>query len=216
MWTFLVVIFLLCEGQTIVATKDDQRSLRNHNKKSSSSSSKSSSSSSKSSSKSKKSSSSQVTVGSGESFLTSSVSGLSIKDKSTTCKIQTNDGYITSKCLEIKTTAIANHVMGPWCSGGFWDKKNVNFPTSSTHSCLCQRFHCDSTCDDMCMECTPESKSLNYLIPLEPYLLDDGDTLGAHDDNNFGDGIALNGTNTYLFSIPPHICTPPSSILSSH
>ena len=76
------------------------------------------------------------------------------------------------------------------------------------HSCLCQRFHCDTTCDDMCMECTPEAKSLKYLIPLEPYLLDAGDTLGAHDDNNFGDGIALNGRYIFLlneeFSLTSH------------
>ena len=182
MWTFLVVVFLLCEGTTTTVAKEqavEQRKLRSN---------KHSSSKNK-----KKSSSSQQTVGSGETFLTSSVSGLSIKDKSTSCRLETNEGYIESKCLEVKTTAIANHVMGPWCSGGFWDKKNVNFPTSTIHSCLCQRFHCDTTCDDMCMECTPESKSLKYLIPLEPYLLDDGDTIGAHDDNNFGDGLALNG-----------------------
>ena len=179
MWTFLVVVFLLFDGHTVVLAKEQkkERSLRNHNSKKTTSSS--------SSKKTKSSSSSQITVGSGESFLTSSVSGLKIKDKSTSCKLYTNEGYITSKCLEVKTTAIANHVMGPWCSGGFWDKKNVNFPSSSTHSCLCQRFHCDSTCDDMCMECTPETKSLTYLIPLEPSLLDDGDTIGAHDDNNF-------------------------------
>ena len=208
MWTFLIIVLLLVEGHTTVVAKKEQqqeRSLRNHKH--------SSSSSSKSSSKSKKSSSSsQQTVGSGESFLTSSVSGLSIKDKSITCKLYTNEGYITSKCLEVKTTAIANHVMGPWCSGGFWDKKNVNFPTSSVHSCLCQRFHCDTTCDDMCMECTPETKSLKYLIPLEPYLLDDGDTIGAHDDNNFGDGIALNGSSTQttpsLNIRPSHHTTP--------
>ena len=178
-----MVVFLLCEGTTTTVAKKEQaveqRKLRSN---------KHSSSKNK-----KKSSTSQQTVGSGETFLTSSVSGLSIKDKSTSCRLETNEGYIESKCLEVKTTAIANHVMGPWCSGGFWDKKNVNFPTSTIHSCLCQRFHCDTTCDDMCMECTPESKSLKYLIPLEPYLLDDGDTIGAHDDNNFGDGLALNG-----------------------
>ena len=72
MWTFLIIVLLLVEGHTTVVAKKEQqqeRSLRNHKH--------SSSSSSKSSSKSKKSSSSsQQTVGSGESFLTSSVSGL--------------------------------------------------------------------------------------------------------------------------------------------
>lgn len=139
------------------------------------------------------SSSSQQTVETGKTFLTSSVDGLSIKEKSTTCMLVTEKGYLKSKCIEVKTTSIANHVMGPWCSGGFWDKKNVNFPSSTIYKCTCQRFHCDTTCNDICMECEPEGQSNTYLIPLDPYVLDEDNTYLATDDNNFGDGLALNG-----------------------
>jgi YHYH protein len=137
-------------------------------------------------------------VGSGETFLTSSVDGLVITDKSMSCTLESETGTTTGKCMKVTTTTLANHVMGPWCSGGFWDKKNVQFPekSSTISSCMCQRYDCDGTCDDMCMECTPIAHERTYIIPLTPVVESEDSSavlLGAHDDNNFGDGLALNG-----------------------
>ena len=167
------------------------------------------------------SSSAQWTVGSGETFLTN-VDGLFISEKTITCTLTSATGTATGKCLKMTTTTLANHEMGPWCTGGFWDKKNVVFPQKSAliSSCMCQRYDCDGTCSDMCMECTPIAHERTYIIPLSPVVesadryapvvattsrstqlplftplpLDSSALLlGAHDDNNFGDGLALNG-----------------------
>ena len=115
------------------------------------------------------SSSAQWTVGSGETFLTN-VDGLFISEKTITCTLTSATGTATGKCLKMTTTTLANHEMGPWCTGGFWDKKNVVFPQKSAliSSCMCQRYDCDGTCSDMCMECTPIAHERTYIIPLSP------------------------------------------------
>ena len=150
----------------------------------------------------------KMTVGKGTSFLTGD--NLKIKKKSTSCKLEGSNGKTKSgKCLKIQSAAMPNHDVGPWCNGGHWDKKTVNFPEKKTGSCRCERFHCDTTCSDMCMECTPTAKSLIYLIPLTPVLRDEDDTAVAADGADFGDGLALNG-------VPLAKCDPFDKLLSEN
>jgi len=175
---------------------DERRSLKGSSgsskKEKKSSSSKHHSSSSKSSSKK---SSSQLTVGDGVTFLTKSVNGLVITDSSTSCTLATGSGKTyKTKCLRLESTTVPNHAVGGWCQGGLFEKKLLSFPDAMTTSCECQRLFCDSTCTDLCLECTPEPQLRSYLIPLSPVLLDDEDEyMAAKADNNYGVALALNG-----------------------
>ena len=167
----------------------------------------------------KQSSKQTVTVGKGTSFLTGD--NLKIKKTSTSCKLQGSNGKTKKgKCLKVVSTALPNHDVGPWCSGGKWDKKTVNFPDKKTGSCLCERFHCDTTCSDLCMECTPTAKSLIYLIPLTPILRDDDDTAVAADGttNHSADSlIPVYSSLTlfeYTYHCPIHLYHTLSSLLT--
>ena len=134
-----------------------------------------------------------MTIGTGDTFLTKDVDRLSISSESTSCKLVGSGGTISGKCLKVTSTTLPNHEAGPFCSGGFWDGMKVDFPSSSIVSCLCQRFHCDTTCNDVCLECAPSKQSRTYLIPLDPVVETVGDELVAMDGADFGDGLALNG-----------------------
>ena len=72
------------------------------------------------------SSSTQLTIGSGEQLLLSS--SFKIADKSTKCTVSDGVNSATTKCMKVHTTAIpSNHDIGPWCLGGMWDHKFVDF-----------------------------------------------------------------------------------------
>jgi hypothetical protein len=49
------------------------------------------------------------------------------------------------------------------------------------------------TCNDLCLSCEPEEKTRSYIIPLVPRERPDGDAMKCDSDNNYGDGLALNG-----------------------
>jgi hypothetical protein len=59
-------------------------------------------------------------------------------------------------------------------------------------NCNCQRNSCGSTCNDICLECPAQAVANVYLIPLAPSSHATATSV-ANGDNNFGDGIALNG-----------------------
>ena len=128
--------------------------------------------------------SSQLTIGDGDSLILGA--NFTIVKKSTSCTLDDGKTTVISKCMEVLTKALPNHALGPFCSGGFWDKVIVDFSSLDiTHNCQCQRDDCDNTCDDICLQCQPLAKTLTYLIPLEPI---------AGDNNMEAKGIYLYST----------------------
>jgi len=140
---------------------------------------------------SKSKSSSQLTIGDGSSLETTDM--FYIKDESTECTVRYNGKSKTTKCMKISTSTLPNHADGPYCQNGFWDHHMTQYPDSMSTSCLCQRYECDMTCNDLCLSCEPEEKTRSYIIPLVPRERPDGDAMKCDSDNNYGDGLALNG-----------------------
>jgi hypothetical protein len=66
----------------------------------------------------------------------------------------------------------------------------ANYASIATN-CNCQRSTCGPTCNDICLECPAGAANNSYLIPLAPSKA--ATTALAAGDNNYGDGIALNG-----------------------
>jgi hypothetical protein len=127
---------------------------------------------------------SQFTVESGASFINA---GNVTKYGLVPCTL--SDG-LNITCLKIISKAIADHPMGPWCSGGNWNNAVINY-SSIAVNCNCQRNTCDNTCNDICLECPTQPQSNVYLIPITPVFASSSGA--AAGDNNFGDGVALNG-----------------------
>ena len=60
-------------------------------------------------------------------------------------------------------------------------------------SCKCQaeRRSCDSTCNNVCLQCPAVAQNIHYLIPLNPSPA--GTWRAANSGNSYGDAVAVNG-----------------------
>ena len=134
------------------------------------------------------------TIGTGSTLRTGA--NLTIDAASVSCILSDGITNVTSTCIQVKSLALPDHAAGPWCSGGFWSEsadgvtKQVNLGSIAV-DCTCQRNTCNSTCNDVCLECPVAAQSISYLIPLVPTI--GSAQMTATGDNNHGQGIALNG-----------------------
>ena len=136
----------------------------------------------------------QLTIGTGLTLRVSS--NLTISSTSITCTLSDGLTNVTSLCLQLTSLLLPDHPAGPWCNGGFWSAsadgvaKRV-FLSGIAVNCNCQRNSCNSSCNDVCLECPLAASSTTFVVPLSPQA--GAASLSPTGDNNHGQGLALNG-----------------------